>query len=170
MSSVKLIAVGTLLLILIPVIVIDLRERRIPNWLNLALAATGLLAQSLAAATFRDVLMALIAPAAIAALFLGIIALMNLVRHPGTLGLGDVKFLAAASLWVGFVGSTMVFVIASLLALGFMLARAPWHSLDLKRAIAFGPFLAVSLMLVFVLAGLPDAHKLGAAANVAGTV
>ena len=156
MSSIKLIAVGVLLLLLIPVVVIDLRERRIPNWLNAALAATGLLAQSLVADSFRDVLAALIAPAAIIALFLGIIAVMKLLRHPGTLGLGDVKFLAAASLWVGFVGSTVVFVLASLLALGFMVVRAPWRSLDFKQAIAFGPFLAASLLLIFVLAGPLD--------------
>ena len=152
MSSIKLIAVGVLVLILIPIVIIDLRERRIPNYLNLILAGTGLLAQSVTATSFRAVLMGLIAPVAIAALFLGVIALMKLLRRPGTLGLGDVKFLAAASLWVGFVGSTLVFVVASVLALGFVIARAPWSRLDFKRAIAFGPFLAASLLLTFALA------------------
>lgn len=151
MSPITMIALGVLLLILVPIAIIDLRERRIPNSLNLALAATGVLAQSLTATSFRQVLGALIAPVAIAAVFLAVIALMKMLRRPGTLGLGDVKFLAAASLWVGFVGSTVVFVLASLLALGFVVIRAPWHRLDFKRAIAFGPFLAVSLLLIFAL-------------------
>ncbi|MCP3731142.1 hypothetical protein M9978_11955 [Sphingomonas sp. MG17] len=75
---------------------------------------------------------------------------MKLLKRHGTLGLGDVKFLAAASIWVGFVGATLLFVLASLLALGFTLASAPWRKLDFKAAIPFAPFLAVSLALVFV--------------------
>ncbi len=150
MTPVEIIAAGVLVLLLVPIIVVDLRDRRIPNGLNVALAATGVAFRAVAAPTWWAVASSLIAPIAVIALFLALIGLMKLLRRPGTLGLGDVKFLAAASVWVGFVGTTLVFVLASLLALGFTLARAPWRRPDFRAAIPFAPFLAVSLGLVFV--------------------
>lgn len=155
MTAQKAITMGVLILILIPIIAIDVRQRRIPNSLNIALAAAGIIFQVAVATSYSSVLIGLIAPVAIIALFLGLIALMRLLKRPGTLGLGDVKFLAAASIWVGFVGSTLVFVIASLLALGYTLARAPWQKLDLRAAIPFSPFLAVSLALIFAATAAP---------------
>jgi leader peptidase (prepilin peptidase)/N-methyltransferase len=152
MSPSSFVAIGVLLLILIPIVQTDLRQRRIPNVLNAVLAVAGLVLSAFTAASWRAALIGLIAPFAVIAVFLGLIALMKLLRRPGTLGLGDVKFLAAASLWVGFVGSTMVFVVASLLSLAFVLARAPWRPLDLRGAIPFAPFLAAGLLVVYGLA------------------
>jgi len=155
MTPADIVALGALVLLLVPIIAIDLRERRIPNLLNAALAVVGIIFQLATAPTWRAAAASLIAPVAIIAVFLALIFAMKLLRRPGTLGLGDVKFLAAASIWVGFVGSTLVFVVASLLALAFTLARAPWRTLDLRAAIPFSPFLAVSLALVFVLGAAP---------------
>jgi leader peptidase (prepilin peptidase) / N-methyltransferase len=149
MTPIEIVAVGALLLLLLPVILFDLRERRIPNQLNALLAVAGLAFVMFTAPSWRAVLMALVAPLAVLAMFLALIGVMKLLRRPGTLGLGDVKFLAAASIWVGFIGTTLVFVLASLLALIFTLARAPWRRVDFRAAIPFGPFLAFSLALVF---------------------
>lgn len=149
MSGLEIIAAGVLVLLLMPIILFDVRERRIPNGLNAGLAVTGLAFRAVTAPSWTAWFMSLLAPFAIIAMFLSLITVMKLLRRPGTLGLGDVKFLAAASIWVGFVGTTLVFVLASLLALLFTLARAPWRKLDLKAAIPFGPFLAVSLALIF---------------------
>jgi len=149
MSAIEIVASGILLLVLVPIVAFDLRERRIPNDLNLALGASGLAFRIVAAPDWTAVGMALVAPVAVIATLLALTGAMKLLRRPGTLGLGDVKFLAAASLWVGFVGATLVFVVASLLALLFTLARMPWRRLDLRAAIPFGPFLAVGLMLTF---------------------
>lgn len=150
MPATTLIALGVLLLILIPIVRSDLRERRIPNALNALLAIAGLALQCFTAPSFSAVLIGLIAPVAVIGLFLGVIALMKLLRRPGTLGLGDVKFLAAASLWVGFIGSTAVFVVASLLSLMFVLIRMPWRKVDLRSAIPFAPFLAAGLVLIYI--------------------
>lgn len=157
MTPIEIVAAGTLLLLLPPVILIDLRERRIPNLLNALLAATGLAFVMFTAPSWRAVLTALAAPLAVLTMFLALIWVMKLLRRRGTLGLGDVKFLAAASIWVGFVGTTLVFVVASLLALIFTLARAPWRRIDFKTAIPFGPFLAVSLALVFATSAVSSA-------------
>jgi leader peptidase (prepilin peptidase)/N-methyltransferase len=153
MSSTSLIALGVLLLILIPIVRSDLHQRRIPNSLNALLAAAGLTVQAVTAPSVRVLLAGLIAPIAVTALFLLLILVMKMLRRRGTLGLGDVKFLAAASLWVGFVGSTMLFVVASLLALLFVLARTPWRPLDLRAAIPFAPFLSAGLLLVYLFTG-----------------
>ena len=154
MSAIDLIGAGVLILILLPIVAIDLRERRIPNGLNAVLAGAGLGYLATTAPSWMSVLYGLIAPIAIIALFLALIGLMKVLKRPGTLGLGDVKFLAASSLWIGFVGSTLLFVVASVLALGFTLVRAPWRKLDLKAAIPFGPFLAAGLALIFLTTAL----------------
>ena len=161
MTAVRIIALGVLVLLLLPIIAVDIRERRIPNGLNALLAVVGLAFQFATAPTWRAALTGLIAPLAIILVFLLLILAMKLMKRPGTLGLGDVKFLAAASIWVGFVGSTAVFVLASLLALGFTLARAPWQTLDMRAAIPFSPFLAVGLMLVFAAGATPGPMGLG---------
>jgi leader peptidase (prepilin peptidase)/N-methyltransferase len=159
MTPAAIIFVGILILLLVPIVAIDLRERRIPNALNAALAVAGLVFQAVTAASYAALPRAIAEAAAIIVLFLGLIGLMRLLKRPGTLGLGDIKFLAAAGIWVGFIGSTIVFVAASLLALGFTLARAPWRTLDLRAAIPFGPFLAVSLAIVFVASNAPGAIR-----------
>lgn len=159
MTPVQIIAAGILILILVPIIAIDVRERRIPNWLNAVLAAAGLAFRAAGAPSLSALFASLIPPIAIILLFLGLITLMKLLKRPGTLGLGDIKFLAAASIWVGFVGSTLVFVLASLLALAYTLARAPWQRLDLRAAIPFSPFLAASLALIFAAISLSPAPR-----------
>ncbi|HWK35009.1 A24 family peptidase, partial [Sphingomonas sp.] len=107
--------------------------------------------RAISAPSWSAWLHALVPPLAVIALFLTLIAVMKWLRRPGTLGMGDVKFLAAASIWVGFVGSTGVFVVASLLALAFTVARAPWRTPDFRAALPFSPFLAAGLALVFTL-------------------
>jgi leader peptidase (prepilin peptidase)/N-methyltransferase len=149
MTALQTIAVGVLILILLPIITIDVREHRIPNSLNALLAAAGLVFQFAATRSWSAVLLGLGAACAVIITFLGLIGLMKLLRRPGTLGLGDVKFLAAASIWVGFVGSTLVFVIAAMLALGYTLASMPWRKVDMRGAIPFSPFLAAGLAFIF---------------------
>lgn len=149
MRPAAIIAAGVLVLVLVPIVTIDLRERRIPNALNALLAASGLAFRAALAPGWAALLPALVAPLAVTATFLTLIAAMKWLRRPGTLGMGDVKFLAAAGIWVGFVGTTWVFVVASLLALAFTVARAPWRKPDFRAALPFSPFLAAGLGLVF---------------------
>ena len=71
----------------------DLAERRIPNALTGALAATGVLAQ-LATAGVRGA-------AGACAAGIAVFALLSLAWRSGKLGGGDLKLLAAVAVWVG---------------------------------------------------------------------
>jgi leader peptidase (prepilin peptidase)/N-methyltransferase len=63
------------------------------------------------------------------------------------LGLGDVKFLAAAGIWVGFPGIAMVILVA---AVGALVAagglRLAGYTLTRQTSLPFGPFLAMGLL------------------------
>jgi leader peptidase (prepilin peptidase)/N-methyltransferase len=68
------------------------------------------------------------------------------------LGFGDVKFVAAGTLWIGLEGIPGLLLIAVVSALASLLIlRSEGHDLDGKQAISFGPHLAVSLWWIWVL-------------------
>ncbi len=125
---------------------IDLRQGIIPDGLNLAIAALGL-----AKATFTVGATAG-AEALRDAVMIGVICwllrrLYFAWRKIQGLGLGDVKFLAAAAIWVGFSGIPLVILIAAIGALiavgGLQLAG---QSLTRQTSLPFGPFLAMGLL------------------------
>jgi leader peptidase (prepilin peptidase)/N-methyltransferase len=65
------------------------------------------------------------------------------------MGLGDAKLLAAAGAWTSWTGLSSILAIAAISALVFaLLGRG--HRLALADRIAFGPFLAVGLWLVWL--------------------
>jgi len=70
------------------------------------------------------------------------------LRHVEGLGLGDVKFLAAATIWVGVAGVPTLLLIAALAALGAAGAlQLAGHEMKRQSAMRFGPFLAFGLLL-----------------------
>jgi leader peptidase (prepilin peptidase)/N-methyltransferase len=151
MSGAELVFVGLLGLVLVPIAVIDARERRIPNWPTLALALLGLAHAWLLGPGWRAALLG----GAIAVALLGIsVGVMRLLSRRARIGLGDLKFLAASSLWVGWDGSIAVLFVASLLATLTAFALAPWQGLDLGRMRPFGPMLAVGMLAVVGMLGL----------------
>jgi leader peptidase (prepilin peptidase) / N-methyltransferase len=91
--------------LLIALSIIDLKHWILPNELNLALGVTGILFHLLAAYRFLDVAGMLGGAALGAGLLYAIRFFAN--RHYGrdTLGLGDVKLLGAAGLWLGVEGT-----------------------------------------------------------------
>ena len=126
---------------------IDLRHGIIPDWLNLAIAVLGLVRIFIG-----DGLMAALTAIGVAAL-VGLLfwlfqRLYFKLRHVEGLGLGDVKFLAAATIWVGLAGVPTLLLIAALAALGvaggLMLAG---HEMKRQSSMPFGPFLALGLLL-----------------------
>jgi Type II secretory pathway, prepilin signal peptidase PulO and related peptidases len=145
-SGVELIGAGVLVLLLTPIVASDLAARRIPNGWNLALGLSGLGLQLVQQPAWRTLGHAVAAALAAAALLYGLIWTLKALKRPAGLGLGDVKFLIAASQWVGFVGVAWVFVAASLLAIVAALVVAPWRGLDLKRQMPFAPALAAALL------------------------
>ncbi len=63
------------------------------------------------------------------------------------LGLGDVKFLAAAGIWVGVGGLPMLLLVATLTALACAgIMRLAGRSLTGQTSLSFGPFLAIGLL------------------------
>lgn len=131
---------------------IDLRRGIIPDWLNLAIALVGLV---------RAIALDGPVPAAVAggeALGVGatvwlLRALYFKLRGFQGLGLGDVKLLAASTLWVGLTGIPMQILVASLSALAaagvLQLAGSP---MTRRTSIPFGPFLVLGLLVTLALA------------------
>lgn len=150
MDGLEFIAIGVLLLLLLPIVLIDLRESRIPNICNLALALGGL-AQALVRSPRLETLGIALAQAVLTFLVLaGTAWLMQRINRNARIGWGDLKFLTAASLWVGVQGSLMVLVLASVVALLATLAMAPWRGVKWREMRPFGPALAVGLLAVTV--------------------
>ena len=73
------------------------------------------------------------------------------IRGFDGLGFGDVKFAAAATLWIGIQGVPVQLLTAVLSAvISLLIMRAEGHDLDGRQAISFGPHLAVGLWLTWV--------------------
>jgi leader peptidase (prepilin peptidase)/N-methyltransferase len=125
----------------------------IPNRLNAALAAGGVV---FAAFAYPERL-----PSALAGSALGFAALLSLrmsyraLRQRDGLGLGDVKFLGAAGLWVGWQGLAPLLLAAAATALtvvsvGALAGRGPAPD----ERLPFGPYLALATILVWTLEAL----------------
>lgn len=116
---------GVELIWLLPVIVYDFYQRRVPNWLVLAGGALALTALSLGQ---QPVGVGWIDAMAGAALGFGFLLVFYAA---GLMGAGDVKFAGALGLWVGWQGLLPIWLGASLLAglhgvLWLALQRWPW--------------------------------------------
>jgi leader peptidase (prepilin peptidase)/N-methyltransferase len=139
-----------LLILLAAVCAIDGRYGIIPDSMALALAVGGaLLAYLSGPADFwwRGCEAALVFAAAW--LFR---AGYRWLRGFDGLGFGDVKFVAAGTLWIGIDGIPGLLLIAVISALASLLIlRSEGHDLNGKQAIAFGPHLAVGLWWIWVL-------------------
>ena len=127
---------------------IDIRHGIIPDWLNLTIAALGLSKVIFASGPLAG-LEAACEGAAIGAVFWLLRRLYFAFRKIQGLGLGDVKLLAAAGIWVGVAGLPMLLLVAALTALvcaGVM--HLAGRQLSGQTAISFGPFLAIGLLFV----------------------
>lgn len=133
--------------------IIDIRHGIIPDWLNLSIAALGITR----AATSDGLLVCA------QALCEGIIAggvfwllqrFYFSLRKIRGLGLGDVKFIGAAGIWIGFSGIPVLLLVASFTALLFAgIMRLAGRTMTGQTALPFGPFLAIGLL--FALAFKP---------------
>ncbi len=140
-------AAAYLVLVSLIVSVVDSRRLVIPNTLNAANAGGGFLFAALGTGPFL---------ASVIGGVLGFAALLTFragyrsVRGREGLGLGDVKFMAGAGLWVGWHGLAPLMLVASLSALLFLMLRgAVSGHIDPQRALPFGPFLCIGTMTVW---------------------
>jgi leader peptidase (prepilin peptidase)/N-methyltransferase len=125
---------------------IDIRQGIIPNWLNLAIALLGLVRAWAWAGPIAA------ADAAWQGFAVGLLAwllrwLYFRIRKVQGLGLGDVKLLAAAGLWVGISGVPTLLLIATLLALAAVaVLLLSGKQMTARTSLPFGPFLAIALV------------------------
>jgi prepilin peptidase CpaA len=114
----QLVTFAPLIALLTLTAAIDVRARRIPNWLTIPMAATGL-AQSLLASSHLGPWQSL---AGIGAGF-GLTFVMFFLR---AMGGGDVKLFAGIGAWLGPVGVFHVFLVETLLGMMIVVAQAIW--------------------------------------------
>lgn len=150
MAGLDFIALGLLVLLLLPIVLIDLRESRIPNICNLALGVCGLALALVRDPTLRTLGFSVGAAALTFLLLAGTAWLMQRIDRHARIGWGDLKFLTAASLWVGVQGSLIVLILASLGALIATLVMSPWRGMKWREMRPFGPALALGLIAVTV--------------------
>ncbi len=136
----------------------DLKEGRLPNSLVICLAGAGGLhfLMNNTAPSLINILVGLVVGPGFLLL---IRELFQRLRGRPGLGLGDVKFTAAAAFWVGAGGLPVLFFVASvstLLVVGLLVlaGRLPKERLMVAR-IPFGPGLAFGLVFAFVLQQVP---------------
>lgn len=125
---------------------IDIRHGIIPDRLNLAIAGLGLLTALLMDGP-SSALQAACEGVAIGAIFWLLRRLYFTFRKVQGLGLGDVKFLAAAGVWVGVSGLPVLLLVATLTALSCAgLLQLTGRELTAQTSLKFGPFLAIGLL------------------------
>lgn len=125
---------------------IDIRHGIIPDWLNLTIAGLGLSKAVMSAGPLAG-LEAAGEGAAIGAVFWLLRRLYFTVRKIQGLGLGDVKFLAAAGVWVGIAGLPLLLLVAALTALACAgMMQLAGRQLSSQTSMSFGPFLALGLL------------------------
>ncbi|KQP29674.1 hypothetical protein ASF49_16070 [Methylobacterium sp. Leaf104] len=147
--SPALFAVLLALPLTVPIAVIDLRRRIIPNAMNGALLGLGLCmlaARSPAAAIPVEIGFALAESAFAYLLFAGLRSAYGRLRGRNGLGLGDVKLIAAAMPWIGLAQLPLMILVASLSALGALgLLRLAGQPIGMRTRLPFGPFLVLGL-------------------------
>ena len=126
---------------------IDIRHGIIPDWLNLTIAGVGLLRALIVDGPLAGS-NAVCEGAAIGAIFWLLRRLYFAFRKIQGLGLGDVKFLAAAGIWVGVAGLPVLLLVAALTALACAaVMQLTGRQLTAQTSMSFGPFLAIGLLI-----------------------
>jgi leader peptidase (prepilin peptidase)/N-methyltransferase len=129
---------------------IDIRDGIIPDWLNLSIAGLGL-AKAVMANGSAAGIEAAGEGAAIGLIFWLLRRLYFGWRKIQGLGLGDVKFLAAAGIWIGVAGLPILLLFAALTALAAAaVMQLAGRDMTRQTSLPFGPFLTIGLLLALV--------------------
>jgi leader peptidase (prepilin peptidase)/N-methyltransferase len=134
----QLLGAAYLALFTIPLVVIDLRERRLPNKITLpaiALTFVGIMLTG----DWGRVGVAVICAAALFLLGTGL-------SFKGWLGMGDVKLLVPIGLTLGWFGWEVLAIglgLAFFIAGGYVLVRMGMQKITATSTIALGPFLLI---------------------------
>lgn len=130
---------------------IDIRDGIIPDWLNLSVAGLGLAKVVIVGGLVAGI-EATGEGAAIGVIFWLLRRLYFEWRKIQGLGLGDVKFLAAAGIWIHIAGLPMLLLFAALTALAAAgVMQLAGRDMTRRTSLPFGPFLALGLLLALVI-------------------
>jgi len=129
---------------------IDIRHGVIPDWLNLSIAGLGLAKVVMIGDSMAGI-EAACEGAAAGLIFWLLRRLYFGWRKIQGLGLGDVKFLAAAAIWIGIAGLPMLLLVAALTALGAAgIMQLAGRDMTRQTSVPFGPFLAIGLLVTLI--------------------
>jgi leader peptidase (prepilin peptidase) / N-methyltransferase len=126
----------------------DYRKMIIPDGINAALAAAGIM---VSVSVFQQDWRSVIGSAVVVFLMFATFGQIYMrLRGVAGLGMGDIKFLTAASTWVGLTGLPWLVLFACIGGLVHVLARhfAGYEMAPATR-IPFGPYLSMALVLVW---------------------
>jgi leader peptidase (prepilin peptidase) / N-methyltransferase len=137
----------------VPLVVIDLKEHRLPNRITLPLVP--ILIVLLAIAAWGTGEWDRFTRSLLAGLVLLMVYLVLHLIYPAGLGFGDVKLAASIGLVLGWLswdavlwGTFAAFLLSAVVSIALLVARRA----TIKTAIAFGPFMLVGAWLVVALA------------------
>src|ERR1700722_2647521 len=134
---------------------IDIRDGIIPDWLNLSVAGLGL-ARIVIVGGLGGGIEAAGEGAAVGLTFWLLRRLYFGWRKIQGLGLGDVKFLAAAAIWIGIAGLPALLLIAALTALAAAgVLQLAGRGMTRRTSLPFGPFLTIGLLLALIVQQIP---------------
>ena len=150
-EALQLLGFFTALFLLCSVLaLIDIRRGIIPDGLNLSIAGLGLAKITVAGGAIAGI-EAACEGAVIGLTFWLLRRLYFAWRKIQGLGLGDVKFLAAATVWIGIAGIPTLLLIATLTALAAAGSlQLAGRGMTRQTSLPFGPFLAIGLLVTFV--------------------
>lgn len=123
---------------------VDLKTYRIPNALNFPLILIGLLSGGFTVGFLNAAIGCVIGYLFMVAIEIG----FKKFRGIDGLGRGDAKLLAAGGAWCGWMGLPYILLISSLF--GLIAALMPAFRKNKQGWIAFGPFLALGIYIVWV--------------------
>lgn len=139
----------TLAIVLAAMFAIDLEHKIIPDRLNIAVAVLGLVALIMpyvTSATTPETLWKTLGTAAVTAGVYGILPIVIryvflIITKKDGLGFGDIKFFAAAGLWLSFAALPIFLIISGL---GGILLGLVWKKATGESAFPFGPALIIA--------------------------
>jgi leader peptidase (prepilin peptidase) / N-methyltransferase len=128
----------------------DIRFGIIPDWINALVALLGV-TRAFAMDGLHGAALAGIGGLIVGVLLLLLRRFYFAWRGVQGLGLGDVKFLAAAVIWTGLAGFPVLLLIATFTALLLIgLLRLTGHAVTARSSIPFGPALSFSLLVTLL--------------------
>lgn len=147
MSGLIIAFLGTMSLV---ICIADFRKMIIPDWANALLAVAGV-----AVSVFmfkQDWRFVIVSAVATGLVFMTLAETYRRLRGVSGLGMGDVKFISAASTWIGWAGLPWLLLLACIGGLAHILVRhLAGHQMERMTRIPFGPYLSIGLVMVWCL-------------------